>query len=93
MNAQDVAAYLQGHPEFFEEHAEMLAAVQLTSPHSHRAVSLQERQMEILREKNKGLELRLADLVRHGHDNDRTRHPIPPGNLALWPGPVCPPFP
>ncbi len=73
MNAQDVAAYLQSNPEFFEDHAELLATVQLTSPHSHRAVSLQERQMEILREKNKGLELRLADLVRHGHENDRTQ--------------------
>ncbi|CAG9185124.1 hypothetical protein LMG23992_05455 [Cupriavidus laharis] len=73
MNAQDVAAYLQSNPEFFEDHAELLATVQLTSPHSHRAVSLQERQMEILREKNKVLELRLADLMRHGHDNDRTQ--------------------
>ncbi len=73
MNAQDVVAYLQSNPQFFEDHAELLATVQLTSPHSHRAVSLQERQMEILREKNKVLELRLADLMRHGHDNDRTQ--------------------
>ena len=73
MNAQEVAAYLQNNPQFFEDHAELLATVQLTSPHSHRAVSLQERQMEILREKNKGLELKLADLVRHGHENDRTQ--------------------
>ncbi|CAM3256008.1 DUF484 family protein [Cupriavidus taiwanensis] len=83
MNAQDVAAYLQSHPEFFEEHAELLAAVQLTSPHSHRAVSLQERQMEILREKNKGLELRLADLVRHGHENDRTQQRLHDWQLRL----------
>lgn len=79
MNPQDVAAYLQNNPQFFEDHAELLASVQLTSPHSHRAVSLQQRQMEILREKNKGLELRLSDLVRHGHDNDRTQH-----RLHLW---------
>ncbi|HVL10594.1 MAG TPA: DUF484 family protein [Burkholderiaceae bacterium] len=73
MNAQDVAHYLQSNPDFFETHAELLASIQLTSPHSHRAVSLQERQMEILREKNKGLELRLADLMRFGHENDRTQ--------------------
>lgn len=79
MNAQDVAAYLQSNPQFFEDHAELLATVQLTSPHSHRAVSLQERQMEILREKNKGLELKLADLVRHGHENDRTQ-----GRMHAW---------
>jgi len=73
MNAQDVANYLQAHPAFFEEHAELLAAIQLTSPHSHRAVSLQERQMEILRDKNKHLELKLSDLMRHGNENDRTQ--------------------
>ncbi|QYY31716.1 MULTISPECIES: DUF484 family protein [Cupriavidus] len=83
MNAQDVAAYLQSNPEFFEDHAELLATVQLTSPHSHRAVSLQERQMEILREKNKGLELRLADLMRHGHDNDRTQQRMHAWQLRL----------
>ncbi|WP_454762518.1 DUF484 family protein [Cupriavidus campinensis] len=83
MNAQDVAAWLQSHPQFFEEQAELLATVQLTSPHSHRAVSLQERQMEILREKNKGLELKLADLVRHGHDNDRTQQRLHAWQLRL----------
>jgi len=83
MNAQEVAAYLQSNPEFFEDHAELLATVQLTSPHSHRAVSLQERQMEILREKNKGLELRLADMVRHGHDNDRTQQRMHAWQLRL----------
>lgn len=83
MNAQEVASYLQSNPQFFEDNAELLAAVQLTSPHSHRAVSLQERQMEILREKNKGLELRLADLVRHGHDNDRTQQRMHAWQLRL----------
>lgn len=76
MNAQDVANYLQAHPAFFEEHAELLAAIQLTSPHSHRAVSLQERQMEILRDKNKHLELKLSDLMRHGNENDRTQQRV-----------------
>ena len=76
MNAQDVANYLQAHPAFFEEHAELLAAIQLTSPHRHRAVSLQERQMEILRDKHKHLELKLSDLMRHGNENDRTQQRV-----------------
>ncbi|MBY4896778.1 DUF484 family protein [Cupriavidus sp. AU9028] len=83
MNPQDVAAYLQSHPQFFEDHAELLASVQLTSPHSHRAVSLQQRQMEILREKNKGLELKLADLIRHGHENDRIEQRMHDWQLRL----------
>ena len=49
----DIANYLANTPDFFERHAELLAAVQLTHPHSQRAVSLQERQALMLREKIK----------------------------------------
>lgn len=70
MNSQDVAAYLENHPEFFSEHAELLASVTLPHPHGGRAISLTERQMMALREKNKALEKRLADLVRFGQEND-----------------------
>ncbi len=52
----DIAEYLVNTPGFFERHAEMLAAIQLTSPHGQRAVSLQERHMDMLRERIKGLE-------------------------------------
>ena len=65
----DIAHFLANNPEFFQRHAELLATVQLTSPHGHRAVSLQERQAEMLREKIKVLELRLMEMVRHGNDN------------------------
>jgi uncharacterized protein len=65
----DIANYLANTPDFFERHAGVLAAVQLSSPHSQRAVSLQERQAEMLREKIKGLELRSADMIRHGQEN------------------------
>jgi uncharacterized protein YigA (DUF484 family) len=44
--------------------------VRLTSPHGHRAVSLQERQMEMLRDKIKGLEHKLIEMIRHGQDNE-----------------------
>ena len=65
----DIANYLANTPDFFERHAELLAAVQLTSPHGNRAVSLQERQAEMLREKIKALEHRVMDMVRHGNEN------------------------
>lgn len=70
MNDHQIAEYLLAHPEFFEHHAELLAAVRLASPHNGRTVSLQERQMDILRAKNKQLELRLAQLMHHGQKND-----------------------
>ena len=70
MNSHEVALYLINHPEFFEEHAEVLANVKLTSPIIGRTISLQERQMEVVREKLKGMELRLSDLMRVAHEND-----------------------
>jgi len=66
---QDIANYLANTPGFFERHAELLAAIQLTSPHGQRAVSLQERQMEMLRDKHKALEMRIVDMIRHGQEN------------------------
>lgn len=70
MNSHEVAIYLINHPEFFEEHADVLASVKLTSPIIGRSISLQERQMEVVREKLKGMELRLSDLMRVAHEND-----------------------
>ena len=70
MNSQDIADYLSNNPHFFEEHAELLASVKLTSPIMGRTISLQERQMEIVREKLKHMELRLAELMRVAQDND-----------------------
>ena len=65
----DIANYLANTPDFFLRHAELLAAVQLNSPHGQRAVSLQERQAEMLREKIKLLEQRIMDMLRNGNDN------------------------
>ncbi len=65
----DIAHYLANNPAFFERHAELLASVTLTSPHGARAVSLQERQMEMLRERIKGLEMRIVEMIRHGQEN------------------------
>ena len=64
-----IANYLANTPDFFERHAQLLASVQLTSPHGHRAVSLQERQAEMLRDKIKALEHRIMEMVRNGNEN------------------------
>jgi uncharacterized protein len=70
MNPREVADYLLDNPDFFSEHAELLGTIRLSNPHGKAAVSLQERQMEMLRDKNKQLERRLAELLRYGHEND-----------------------
>src|SRR5260364_348245 len=65
MNETQIADYLLAHPEFFERHAELLAAIQLKSPHGAGVISLQERQMALLRTKNKQLAQREPDRAPH----------------------------
>ncbi len=65
----DIANYLANTPGFFERHAELLSSIQLSNPHGTRAVSLQERQMDLLREKHKGLEQKIMEMIRHGQEN------------------------
>lgn len=81
----DIAQFLLNTPEFFERHAEVLAGVQLTSPHGKRAVSLQERQAEMLRDKIKHLELRNAQMIRFGHENVHIAHAMHDWTCALLP--------
>ena len=65
----DIANFLANTPDFFERHAELLAAVQLSSGHGGRAVSLQERQAGMLRDKIKGLEAKVVEMIRYGQEN------------------------
>lgn len=69
LDSAAVAQYLADNPDFFEEHAGLLGRIKLSSPLTGKAVSLQERQMEVMRDKYKALELRMAELVRTAEDN------------------------
>ena len=79
----DIAQFLSNTPGFFERHAEVLASVQITSPHGARAVSLQERQAEMLREKIKGLEQRIMEMVRNSSENAAIAHKVHQWTSAL----------
>jgi uncharacterized protein YigA (DUF484 family) len=67
---EQVAHYLRDHPDFFEQHLDLLSAITVTHPHGGRAISLQERQLEVLRERHRSLELKLAELIRNGEENE-----------------------
>ena len=69
LDSAAIAQYLLDHPQFFVEHAALLGEVKLSSPLTGRAVSLQERQMEVMRDKYRALELRMSELVRHAEEN------------------------
>ncbi len=65
-----VADWLCGQPDFFDRHADLLSEVRIRHPHGGRAISLVERQVLVLRERNKALETRMAELIRIGQEND-----------------------
>lgn len=65
-----VLEFLKTHPEFFEEQAEFFHQVEILHPYSGRTISLAERQMINLREKNRLLEHRLGELLGVGETND-----------------------
>ena len=69
LDSTAIAQYLVDHPQFVVEHAALLGEVKLSSPLTGRAVSLQERQMEVMRDKYRALELRMSELVRHAEEN------------------------
>jgi uncharacterized protein len=70
MNGDEVALYLQAHPEFFDEYEELLAGIELKHPHDGRAIALSERQIIQLRSRNKVLESKLRELLNFGEEND-----------------------
>ena len=70
MNADDVAQFLQANPDFFERYSELLNHLYVPHPLGGRAISLTERQMLTLRDKNRQLEAKLAELIAFGEEND-----------------------
>jgi uncharacterized protein YigA (DUF484 family) len=68
---EDVADYLKNNPGFFEQYADLMAQIFVPHPHGGRAVSLAERQMLTLRDKNRDTESKLAELIAFGEENDQ----------------------
>ncbi len=69
-DAEAVAAYLSAHPEFFVDHDELIPELRI--PHlPGGAVSLVERQVKLLRERNIEMRHRLSQLMDVARDNDR----------------------
>jgi uncharacterized protein len=70
MNEDDVATYLRLHPQFFDEHPELLEKIHVPHPYGGRAIPLAERQTVALRDKAKLLEGKLGELIQFGEEND-----------------------
>ena len=70
MKSEEVAQYLQSNPQFFEEHAELVSHMVIPHPHGGRTISITERQMLSLRDKNRLLEGKLSEMLQFGEEND-----------------------
>src|SRR5690606_13520969 len=66
----DVAGWLRAHPDFFQRNGELLATLRVPHPTAG-AVSLIERQIEVLREKNQTADARFAELVEIARANEQ----------------------
>ena len=83
MNPDAVAQYLQHNPKFFDDYADMLAQIFVPHPHGGRAISLPEKQMLTLREKNRALDHSIAQLIEAGHANDALSTKMHRATLAM----------
>ncbi len=70
LQADQVAAYLKEHPDFFLDREDLLADLQLRHP-TGGAISLIERQVADLRQRNRDLRRRLGELLGTARDNDQ----------------------
>jgi uncharacterized protein YigA (DUF484 family) len=72
---EEIATWLRANPDFFQRNSELLAALRL--PHaSGGVVSLVERQIDVLREKNQRGDARLAELVAIARANEQLAEKI-----------------
>jgi hypothetical protein len=87
MNPEDIAHYLRNNPGFFEQFADMMAEVCIPHPHGGRTISITERQLITLRDKNRTLETRLRELISFAEQNDAISDKVHRLSLAMMDAP------
>lgn len=68
---ESVAEYLRSHPDFFERNLSLLSGLKLPHRTTGGAISLVERQVDVLRQRNLALETKLRELIDVARSNDR----------------------
>ncbi len=85
-----VADYLKSHPDFFERHAPLLLGLKLPHRAGGASISLVERQVAMLRQRNAQLERQFKDLVAVAKQNDVLVEKIHQLGLRLMQAPGLP---
>lgn len=82
-NEAEVAEYLENNPQFFSNHAGLLAIMHLPNPHGSGTVSLAERQQVAQRDKIRQIERKYNELLQFGIENDEKSNKVHQLTLAL----------
>ena len=84
MKEDDVVQYLQNNPQFFDEHTDLLANVQVpTDENTDKIISFSDRKISALRDKNLKLQDRMLELISFGERNDEISTKMHRISLAL----------
>jgi uncharacterized protein YigA (DUF484 family) len=67
----DIAGWLRSNPEFFQRNSELLATLRVPHDAGSGSVSLIERQVDLLREKNHSADTRFTELVTIARANEQ----------------------
>jgi uncharacterized protein YigA (DUF484 family) len=70
VSEDSIADYLKSHPDFFERHGSLVLGLKLPHRAGGATISLVERQVSMLRQRNAQLERQLKDLVAVAKQND-----------------------
>jgi hypothetical protein len=70
ISEDSIADYLKRHPDFFERHGALVLSLRLPHRAGGASISLVERQVSMLRQRNAQLERQLKDLVAVAKQND-----------------------
>jgi uncharacterized protein YigA (DUF484 family) len=70
ISEESIADYLKSHPDFFERHAPLVLGLKLPHRAGGASISLVERQVAMMRQRNGQLERQLKDLVAVAKQND-----------------------
>lgn len=79
---EQVVAYLKNHPDFFEQHLDLLEVLHIPHP-SGSAVSLIAKQLELFRSKHKEQENQLIALIDIARENDASFNGMHELSLAM----------
>ena len=83
MTNDEIARFLRTHPQFFDQHPELLETIYVPHPYGGRAIALSERQTVALREKVRLLEGKLAEIIKFAEENDAIGEKVHRLSVAL----------